>query len=222
MISSLGFCSRQRTIVDDAVRVERQAVLVGDLDDAVVQPDAFLGGAETEGDVFGDGEAFEQGEMLEHHADAQALGLFRVLDGDFAAFPDDLAGVGLDHAIDGFDQGAFAGAVFPEQSVDLVSLDGERNVVICEAAWILFGHAGHRQERAGMGRCRLRHWEPPRLLAQPHDRYQISMQSARQRRNGAALRARHSQCAAAHGMRPACSMICCSVCLPIPGAAFRG
>ena len=100
--------------------------------------------AEAEGDVLGDGQRLEQREMLEHHADAQALRVAGVLDGDLLAFPDDLAFVGLDHAVDDLHQRAFAGAVFAQQRVDLVALDGERDVVVGQAAGILLGHAGHR------------------------------------------------------------------------------
>ena len=106
--------------------------------------------AEAEGDVFGDRQRLEQREVLEHHADAQALRMAGVLDGDLLALPDDLALVGLDHAVDDFHQRALAGAVFAQQRMDLIALDRQRNVVVGEAAGILLGHAGHCQQRAAV------------------------------------------------------------------------
>ncbi len=160
MISSFGFCSRQRTISmrwrspTDRSCTTRSGSSGRPYSVEIRRmrsrsPTRSLRRAEAEGDVLGHRQRFEQREMLEHHADAQALRMARVLDRDLLAFPDDLAGIGLDHAVDDLDQRALAGAVLAQQRVDLVALDRQRNLIVGQAAGILLGHAGHRQQRAG-------------------------------------------------------------------------
>ncbi len=69
------------------------------------------------------GHAVEQGEVLEHHADADPAGGVGIGEGDGLAVPDDLAFVGVEDAVDDLDQGGFAGAVFAQQCVDFTRFD---------------------------------------------------------------------------------------------------
>ena len=85
--------------------------------------------------------------MLEHHADAQAARMRRVLDDDRLLLPADLAAVRLHHAIDDLDQRALAGAVFPKQRVDLVVPDDQVDLVVGQATGKLLDDPGEPQQR---------------------------------------------------------------------------
>ena len=81
-------------------------------------------------DIVQHREALDQLEVLVHHADAEAVGVVRVFDGDDLAVLADLALLGLIQAEqDGHERG-LAGAVFAEQRMDLPLAQLERDVVI--------------------------------------------------------------------------------------------
>jgi hypothetical protein len=86
------------------------------------------GGVGGEGEVFEGGEGGDEFEVLVDHADAEGLGDAR--GGDFDGFlvEGNGAGVGLEEAEEDVHEGGFAGAVFPEESVDFVGLVGEGDV----------------------------------------------------------------------------------------------
>ena len=71
----------------------------------------------------------------------------RVLHDDGLALPADLAGIGLQHAVDDLDQRALAGAVLAEQRVDLAGQDSQVDAIVGEAARKLLHDAAERQER---------------------------------------------------------------------------
>ncbi len=113
--------------------------------------DEILAAFHRQRDVLGHRECLEQREVLEHHADAEAPRLRRVAHGKRPAFPEYLAGVGLDDAVDDLDERALAGAVLAEQRVNLAGGDRKAYVVVRQRTRITLGDApqleqiGHRQ-----------------------------------------------------------------------------
>src|SRR5688572_23283738 len=85
--------------------------------------------------------------MLEYHADAEPARMVRVLHDDRLALPADLAGVGLQHAIDDLDQGALAGAVLAEQGMDLTRQHRQVDAIVGQTTGKLLHDAAERQER---------------------------------------------------------------------------
>ncbi|MEZ5208836.1 MAG: hypothetical protein R2690_18110 [Acidimicrobiales bacterium] len=73
--------------------------------------------------VLGDAQRREHALAAGHHGDAELGDLVRRGVGDVTALEDDGAGVGLDHAGDGLQQGRLAGAVGAEQRHDLALVD---------------------------------------------------------------------------------------------------
>ena len=112
-----------RDILDLGVKVDIQAVALGDLLDLFARlfflQKAALRCLRAEDDVVEHGEHVHQLEVLVHHADAERGGVVRVLDGhDLAIFLDD-ALLRLVKAEQNRHQGRFARAVFTEQGMDL-------------------------------------------------------------------------------------------------------
>ncbi len=79
--------------------------------------------------------------MLEHHPDAKRSCAGRIIDTDDAIVPSDLACIGSQHSVNHFYESAFAGAIFPQQRVDLPGNDAEVYIVIRDAAWKGFSNA---------------------------------------------------------------------------------
>ena len=121
--------------VHQPARIDGQAVALGDLDDALREAGQIELAGQRQGDVLRHGERLEQGEVLEHHADAQLARVRRVGDGTGLPSQQHLARVRTDDAVDDLHEGGFAGAVFAHHGVDL---------------------AGHH------GRGRRRRWRPPK------------------------------------------------------------
>ena len=115
---------------DDAARIELE--LVGlehpvELGEELARRQARI---EAERDVFQNRHRFEQREMLEHHADAEAARGARVRDPGGEPSKTISSLVGGEDAVDHLDQGRFACAVLAEQGVDLARLDAEVDVVV--------------------------------------------------------------------------------------------
>ena len=92
--------------------------------------EAMLRRLDAHDDIVQHREALDQLEVLVHHADAEAVGVVRVFDGDDLAVLADLALLGLIQAEqDGHERG-LAGTVFAEQRMDLPLAQLERDVVI--------------------------------------------------------------------------------------------
>ena len=80
--------------------------------------------------------------MLEHHPDAQCPCLGWICDPRHLALPANISLVWTQHAIDDFDQGAFAGAIFTEQGVNLAGRNIQIDVVVGDATRERFTDAG--------------------------------------------------------------------------------
>jgi hypothetical protein len=123
-----------REVLDQGVDRHLQAVALGDLahlaaGGAAVQeaePRALV----PQLDVLGDGEHGDQHEVLVHHADARAHRVAGAGERDSLAVDQDLALVGVVEPVEHVHQGALAGAVLPEQGVDLARLDDEVDGVV--------------------------------------------------------------------------------------------
>ena len=116
--------------VDVTVGIERQAVLRGDAANA---PGKIAGGEfrrNPERDVLLDRHRFEQGKMLEHHADAASARRRRAGDPDVFALPEHPPGVGFLDAVDEFHQRRFARAVFAQQGVNFPGHDPETDILV--------------------------------------------------------------------------------------------
>ena len=79
--------------------------------------------------------------MLEHHADAQPAGARRIGDDGLHPLPQDLAGIGVQHAVDDLHQRGFAGAVLAQQRMDLARLQDEIDAVVRQTARKALGDA---------------------------------------------------------------------------------
>ncbi len=88
------------------------------------------GAGQAEGHVLGHGVGVDQFEVLVDHADAVGDGVPGAPYADPFSSQVDGAGVGLVQAVEGVHEGGFAGAVFPEQGVDLSRPDLEGDVVV--------------------------------------------------------------------------------------------
>ena len=121
-------------VLDARIRVDLQAVFFRQREHlfarlALLQ-EAMLRRLNAHDDIVQHREALDQLEVLVHHADAEAVGVVRVFDGDDLAVLADLALLGLIQAEqDGHERG-LAGAVFAEQRMDLPLAQLERDVVI--------------------------------------------------------------------------------------------
>ena len=126
-LDALAFTHRE--IAHHGVRIERQAVIdgelaggLGDLRDRGL----FL---QHERDVFGRRQRLEQRKMLENHADAETAGLARAADAHRLTLPQDLALGGIEHAEHHLDERRLAGAVLPEKCVNLARRDRQIDAV---------------------------------------------------------------------------------------------
>ena len=102
---------------------------IGPLAHAAMIHDAEAARLPTKEEVFGNGHAGEQHQLLEHRPGANAMGLLGSGQPDFAAFETYDAGVGVQAAAQGLDHGALAGAVFAYQGVNFARRGGEGRVV---------------------------------------------------------------------------------------------
>ena len=124
-----------RQILDQGVRVDLQAVALGQFADVAagappVDPAERPGALHAEGDVFRHGEYRHQHEVLVHHADAgldRAAGRAEVLR---LAVQQDLALVRLGQPVQDVHQGGLARAVLAEQRVDLARFHGQVDVIV--------------------------------------------------------------------------------------------
>ena len=117
-----------------AIRVERQAVGGRHLDHPAAQCLGIPAARQSQSHVFQHRQRFEQRQMLEHHADTEPPRHRRRFHAHPFALPNQLALVGAQQAVHHFDQGALAGAVFPQQGVDLAGADREGNRIVRDAA----------------------------------------------------------------------------------------
>ncbi len=116
------------------VRINGQMVLVAQ----AAQPPRSLTQVEhwarvffqTEHGILNHGKAPHQHEFLVHHADAKRDGIFRAGDFDRLAVDQDRSGIHGMESVENLHQGALAGAVLPQQSVDLACFDGQVNIVV--------------------------------------------------------------------------------------------
>ena len=76
--------------------------------------------------------------MLKHHANAEFACRLRVGDAHGLAVPNDLALIRLHDAIDHFDEGGFACAIFAEQCVNLACRHLNADVIIRQNTRELF------------------------------------------------------------------------------------
>ena len=127
-LDALAFADAQCR--DDAAGIELEMVGVQnpvELGEELARGEARI---EAERDVFQYRHRLEQREVLEHHADAEAARGARIGDSRGRAVENDLPLVGREDAVDHLDEGRFAGAVFPEQGVNLARLDAQVDVVV--------------------------------------------------------------------------------------------
>ena len=150
-----------RQVLDHRVRVDRQAVPLGDLGDLAAGPppveeagDAAADLLGAEHDVLGDGEDRHQHEVLVHHADAGGDGvragrvkLQRL------AVDQDLALVGLVEPVEHVHQGRLAGAVLAEQGVDLSRLHRQVDVVVGDQITEPLGDAAQFESQRNLLEC---------------------------------------------------------------------
>ena len=142
-LDALAFADAQRR--DDAARIELEVVGFEhpiEFGEQFARREARV---EAERDVFEHRHRFEQREVLEHHADAEATSRARIGDADGRAVKDDLALVGREDAVDHLDQGRFSRAVLAEESVNLAGLDAQIDVVVRADAWKGLADAGELQ-----------------------------------------------------------------------------
>ena len=126
-------------VLDLGVRVDGQAVALGDLDHVFARGRHVelyaLGRLGAEDDVLRDGEGLDQHEVLVYHADAGRDGVAGVVHLDLFAVDQDIAGGGLEQTVELVHQRRFARAVFAEDRVDFAFVDGEIDAVIgCKIA----------------------------------------------------------------------------------------
>ncbi len=89
-------------------------------------------GLEAEHDVFGHGEDGHQHEVLVDHADAPPDGVTGIGEMDRVAVDADLARIGVHQAEQDVHQRRLAGAVLPQQAVDLARLESEVDAVVSQ------------------------------------------------------------------------------------------
>ena len=121
-------------VLNFGVGVDGQPVALGDLHHIFargghVQLHA-LGGLGAEDNVLGDGEGLDQHEMLVHHADAGIDGVAGIVHVDLFPVDQDIAGGGLEQAVELVHQRRLARAVFAEDRVDFAFVDGEVDAVV--------------------------------------------------------------------------------------------
>ncbi len=123
------------------VRIDRQAIFLAHRHNALAQRahGTVFRLSQVQRDIFRDGQSVEQRKVLKHHAHSERPGLGGSLDRHLLIVPQHLTGIGLDHAIDHLHEGAFAGAILPQQCVNFTGRDFEVHRVVGNAARIGFG-----------------------------------------------------------------------------------
>ena len=89
--------------------------------------------------------------MLVHHADAGGDGLLGAAGDLGPAVDGDLALVGLQQPVEDVHQGGLAGAVLPQQAVDLTGDDVQVDVVVGDQRPEALGDAAQPETRRGVG-----------------------------------------------------------------------
>ena len=105
--------------------------------------EAVLRGLHAHDDVVEHGEAFHQLEVLVDHADAERVGIVRVLDGHDLSILFDDALLGLVQTEEHAHERGFACAVFAQQGMDLALFELKRNVVVGDNTGESFGDVEH-------------------------------------------------------------------------------
>ena len=101
----------------------------------------------SEEDVLGDVEVRHQREFLKDHGDAQAARVRWRCDAHRLPQEQELTAVRMVRAAERLHQRRFAGAVLPEQDVDLTGVDRQRDVIERTDAGKRFRDAAHLQQR---------------------------------------------------------------------------
>ena len=104
---------------------------------------AVLRGLHAHDDVVEHGEAFHQLEVLVDHADAERVGIVRVLDGHDLSILFDDALLGLVQTEEHAHERGLARAVFAQQGMDLALFELKRNVVVGDNTGESFGDVEH-------------------------------------------------------------------------------
>jgi outer membrane receptor for ferrienterochelin and colicins len=121
-------------IVNDALGVERQPVLVGHSPERrphlVQRTAARFAPIDPEPDVLRHRQALEQREVLEDHGDAQGARRAGPVRLERLALPAQLARVGAQHAVDDLHQRRLAGAILAEHGVNLAGAHPQRHAIV--------------------------------------------------------------------------------------------
>ena len=131
----------------------------------LVDEQGVLLGKAADQQVFIDGDALCEAQLLIHHADAVLLGHVRRMEQALLAVDVDVAGVIAVQTGKNLHQRGLAGAVFAEQGVDLALLHTEIHLVDSERSRKTLGYAPHLQCIAFLaaGHC-FRHMPSPFLI----------------------------------------------------------
>ncbi len=109
-----------RQILHHRIRIDLQAVLVSDLQDALFGSPAVeeqtFDRLVAEHDILGYGQDGHELEVLMHHADAECDRVVRVVDVNWFAIDQDLAFIRRVEAVDQVHECALASAVFAQQT----------------------------------------------------------------------------------------------------------
>ena len=122
-------------VLDESIGVDVQAILLRELHDLfpglILLQEARLVRLHAEDDVFKHRKALHELKVLMHHANAQCIGIVRIIDLDFHAILLDNALFRLIQAEQDAHQRGLACAVFAEERMDLAMAKLERDVVVC-------------------------------------------------------------------------------------------
>ena len=127
--------------VHQARRIHRQTIPMRHLGNARRKgrrSDTLIQGQRN---VFRHGQGFEQGEVLEYHADTETPRLDGTMNEYPATFPIHTAAVGPYHAIDDFHERALAGAVFADQGMNLPDVHTQIDMIVRDQGGVAFGDA---------------------------------------------------------------------------------
>ena len=152
-LDALAFADRE--VRDERGRLQGQAVLRRDPRDALAERSEVEPSWHRERDVLHHREGFEEGEVLEHHADPESPGRRGVCDRHRLAAPAKLSGGGLEGAVDDLDQGRLPGPVLAEEGVDPSRAKPHGHPIVGrEVAEALHDVAGLEEELLLRGRLR--------------------------------------------------------------------
>ncbi len=134
-------------VLNEGIGLNQQAILLGQRHHLLARllhaQHAVLGGFHPQHNVFQHREVMHQFEVLVHHADAQRVGIVGVPHLYWFAVLADLAFLRLVQAKQDAHQGAFPGAVFAKQGVNLPPAQLQGDVVIGADAGKIFGDVQH-------------------------------------------------------------------------------